>query len=68
MRRYVCIIEWADGDVEDADEIRVWARSADEAVAAARGKWTATVGATWPHCRIDRIAVERTLLARRLQT
>lgn len=54
MPRFTVILDWEDGDVEDADEIRVLADSAGEAIDAARRLWSATKGAEWPHCRLIR--------------
>lgn len=56
-RRYEVIVEWTDGDVADADEVVVSARSAREAISAARIAWSATKGAEWPYCRISRILI-----------
>ncbi len=53
-RRYAVIVDWTDGEVVDADEVVVYADSAAEAIRKARSKWRITVGAVWPHCRLDR--------------
>jgi hypothetical protein len=57
-RRFVVVCEWQHihRDCEfDADEIQVWASCADSAIQRAREKWTRTIGAQWPHIRLDRL-------------
>lgn len=54
-RRFTVIVDWTDGDTFDADEVVVFADSAAEAISKARSKWRMTVGAVWPHCRLDRV-------------
>lgn len=51
-RKHVVLIDWIDDDVEDADEITVFADSPEEAIRKGRAKWRMTVGVKWPHCRI----------------
>lgn len=51
-RRWIVLIDWIDGDVEDSDEVRVSAETAAEAIRKARTTWRMTIGAKWPHCRI----------------
>lgn len=53
-KRWIVICDWTDGDIFDADEVVVFADSAEEAVSKARQKWRMTVGAQWPHCRLSR--------------
>jgi hypothetical protein len=56
-RRFVVVCEWQHihRDCEfDADEIQVWAICADSAIQKAREKWTGTIGAKWPHIRLER--------------
>jgi hypothetical protein len=60
-RKHVVLIDWIDDDVEDADEITVFADSTEEAIRKARTKWRMTVGVKWPQCRI----VEAKVLPRR---
>jgi hypothetical protein len=60
-RKHVVLIDWIDDDVEDADEITVFADSTEEAIRKARTKWRMTVGVRWPQCRI----VEAKVLPRR---
>lgn len=65
-RRYVVLIDWVDASDDchfDTDEVQVVADSASSATAAAREKWSATIGAEWPSCRIERATV-LTLAAR----
>lgn len=52
QRKHVVIIDWQDGDVEDADEIAVFADSPAAAIEKARRKWRLTIGADYPHCKI----------------
>ena len=56
-RIYRAVVIWADGDVEDADEITVLAQSEDEARREARKKWRLTVGAKWPKCVVSEILI-----------
>jgi len=56
-RRYTVVCEWQStrSDCEfDADEIQVVADSAASAIERARGKWDATIGAEWPHLRLEK--------------
>lgn len=53
-KRWNVIVDWTDGDVMDADEVVVYAGSEAEAVSKAKQKWRMTIGAVWPHCRLDR--------------
>jgi hypothetical protein len=57
QKAWLAVVTWIDGDVYDADEIRVFAETADQAKSAAREGWSATIGAGWPHCRIEEIEV-----------
>jgi hypothetical protein len=57
QKAWVAIIHWADGSVEDADELRVFAETAEVAKSLAAATWTATKGAEWRHCRIVEIKV-----------
>lgn len=52
QRMHTVLIEWIDGDVDDVDEISVFADSENDAISKARAKWRVTIGAEWPHCRI----------------
>lgn len=53
-KRWTVIVDWTDGDIFDADEVVVFADSSEEAISRARQKWRMTVGAVWPHCRLNR--------------
>lgn len=53
----IVLIDWIDGDVEDTDEIRVFADDDETAKQKATKKWRMTVGAEWPHCRIEKVEV-----------
>lgn len=50
-------VDWVDGCSNDTDEIRVFADSDDEAIQKATKKWRLTVGAEWPHCRIEKVEI-----------
>lgn len=55
-RRYVVVCEWHStlrDDEFDADEIQVVADSAASAIRKARDRWSATIGAEWPHIRLE---------------
>lgn len=56
-KKRLVVVEWIDGDTEDADEIFVFADSDDEAASIARKRWRLTIGAEWPHCRLIRTTV-----------
>jgi hypothetical protein len=57
MRKYTVIVDWTDADVADSDEVTVSAGSAKEAIRKARETWNGTIGAKWPHCRVERVWV-----------
>jgi hypothetical protein len=61
MRQWIVVIDWADGDVEDSDEVSVYAASSGEAISMARENWQQTYGSQWPSCEI----VTTTALARK---
>ena len=54
-RKYTVIVEWTDHDVDDADELVVFAASPAKAIELARAIWSATKGAEWPSCRISKV-------------
>ena len=54
-RRFTVIVDWTDGEVADADEVVVFADSAEEAISRAKQKWRMTIAAQWPHCRLDKV-------------
>lgn len=53
-KRWSVIVDWTDGEVDDADEVIVFADSAAEAISRARQKWMMAVCAAWPDCRFNR--------------
>jgi hypothetical protein len=57
FRKRLVILEWMDRDIEDCDEIFVFAEADDEAIAIAKKRWRLTIGAEWPHCRLKRAYV-----------
>lgn len=57
QKAWIAVIHWSDDAVEDADELRVFAESAQSARSLAKKIWTATKGADWPHCRTIEIQV-----------
>lgn len=59
QRKHTVIIDWVDGDVEDSDEIAVFAESTDEAIRKAKTKWRTTIGVQWPHCKITGLSIIR---------
>lgn len=57
MRKYVAIIEWHDGESNDADEIAVFAESVAAAKRKARAEWRRRHGRAWPAARIAEVVV-----------
>lgn len=57
MRKFVAIVEWHDGEVNDADEIVVYARSAGQARDKARRAWRDRHGRAYPAARIAEVVV-----------
>jgi hypothetical protein len=60
MERFTVIVDWEDSEDKDwaeADEIRVWAKSAAGATSKARAEWKRTKGAAWPRCVLTRVWV-----------
>ncbi|NBW18508.1 MAG: hypothetical protein EBR82_62105 [Caulobacteraceae bacterium] len=55
QRAYIAVISWIDGDVEDADELRVFAESAESAKSLAREIWLRAKAPRWPTCRITSV-------------
>ncbi len=47
---WTVLIDWADGDIEDSDEVRVVAGSASDAVKVAVQRWGNDIGMKYPHC------------------
>jgi hypothetical protein len=57
-RRYTVVCEWEStlrDDEFDCDEIQVVAGSPASAIQKAREKWSATIGAEWPHIRLVKL-------------
>lgn len=57
QKRWLAVVTWTDGDVIDADEVAVFAESAEKAESVARATWIAANGAAWPHCRIEEVEI-----------
>ncbi len=57
MRKRTVIIEWADSEVEDADEVVVYADTLAQAVDKAKKKWRMAIGVEFPNCRLVRAFV-----------
>jgi len=55
VTKYTAVIDWADGDVSDSDEVVVTAKTAAGATSAARAAWSRTVQPKWPSCRIEKV-------------
>jgi hypothetical protein len=55
MKRWIVVIDWIDGDVEDSDELTVLARSEAEAVTAAVESWVESN--EWPSCALQGVSV-----------
>lgn len=51
------LVDWVDGHSSDTDEVRVFADSDGEAIQKATKKWRMTIGAEWPHCRIEKVEI-----------
>jgi len=57
LKRRTVLIDWIDGDVSDSDEVVVVCQDDETAIAKAKAKWRMTIGAQWPHCRIQKAEV-----------
>jgi hypothetical protein len=57
MKRWIVIVDWVDGEIEDSDEMTVWAKTAAGATSKARAAWSETKGAEWPNSRIQKVFV-----------
>jgi hypothetical protein len=66
MRRWIVIVDWVDGNVEDSDEIVVRARTAAGATSKARAVWSITNRAEWPLSQIQKVFVLTPKRLRRL--
>lgn len=51
-RKWIVAIDWIDNEVEDTDEVVVFAKTSDEAKRIACERWSSAIGARWPHCRL----------------
>ena len=56
-RIFQAVVIWRDGEVEDADEITVYAPTAAEAEREAKKRWRTTVAMKWPHCRLEDVSI-----------
>lgn len=59
-RIFLAVVIWKDGEVEDADEITVYAPTAAGAEREARKRWRLTVGVRWPSCVVQEVTVTAT--------
>jgi hypothetical protein len=59
-RIFLAVVIWKDGEVEDADEITVYAPTTAEAEREARKRWRLTVGVRWPSCVVQEVTVTAT--------
>jgi hypothetical protein len=57
QRKFVVLVDWIDGDIEDSDEIVVFADNAERAILSAKRKWKISIGVEWPHCRIVELKI-----------
>jgi len=57
QRTFTVLVEWEDGDVRDADEFTVAAKSAAEAKRIASEMWAATICKEYPNCRAEKILI-----------
>lgn len=55
MPLYTAVIDWTDDCVADSDEMQIWANTASGAASRARAVWSATKGAEWPKCRLEKV-------------
>lgn len=56
-RIFLAVVIWRDGEVEDADELVVYAPNEVEATREAKKRWRTTVAMKWPHCRLEKVMV-----------
>jgi hypothetical protein len=56
-RIFQAVVIWKDGEVEDADEITVYAPDETQAKVEARKRWRLTVGVRWPSCVVQEVTV-----------
>jgi hypothetical protein len=51
------VCEWENELTMDADEMTVFADSAESALDKARKKWRLTIGAEWPDCTLGQVFI-----------
>jgi len=56
-RIFLAVVIWRDGEVEDADELVVYAPDEAEATREVKKRWRTTVAMKWPHCRLLKVMV-----------
>ena len=56
-RIFLAVVIWKDGEVEDADELLVYASNEAEATREVKRRWRTTVAMKWPHCRLKEVMV-----------
>ena len=56
-RRYVVAIEWIHSEVQDVDEVVVFATHASAARSNARNRWQKVIAPKWPGIRVSRTFV-----------
>lgn len=66
MTQWTVVIDWADGDVEDSDEIAVLAKTAAAAVLKVLPSWIERTSSKWPDCALKEISVFAPKRLRRL--
>jgi hypothetical protein len=54
-KRWIVYVDWADGDVEDTDEITVVANTKAQAAVAAVESWVESN--EWPTCELQSVTV-----------
>ena len=57
MPQYRVVCEWENDLTMDADEMTVFADSAESALDKARKKWRLTIGAEWPDCKLGQVFI-----------
>jgi hypothetical protein len=56
-KKWTVVIEWADGDVSDCDELHVYAETAAGATSKARKAWSRENLAKFPNLAIESVFV-----------
>lgn len=57
MPQYRVVCEWENDLTMDADEMTVFADSAESALDKARKKWRLTIGAEWRDCKLGQVFI-----------